>query len=213
MEYVPARRKKRRPWLLLAAAVLLLGFFCTAQAVRSTVQSAVVYRGRIALTQILQESVLSCLPENDSFESFVKVRTDGQSRVTAVETNSVALSRLQAELTHEVNDRLQNREPCFVRLPAGTFTGSYFLTGRGPLVSFRVIPASGVDTELRHRFESAGVNQTRHSIVLELSVDGLALLPGTRSPFEVRTQIVLAETVIVGVTPDVYANFAAGRIS
>ena len=212
MEYYLSCRRKR-PRFFLIAALFLTGILFALSSVRSTVQSAVLYRGRIALTQLLQESVLSALTPEISYSDFVKVQTDSAQRVTAVETNSVLLSRLQAQLTKEVNERLSEREACVVRLPLGTFTGSYFLAGKGPSLSFRVIPASGVTTRLCHSFESAGINQTRHSILLELSVDGLALLPGAGKPFSVETTVVLADTVIVGVTPQVYANFAAEGFS
>jgi sporulation protein YunB len=212
VEYYPARRthRKRTAVLLLLIGMLVLGAIRVTASVRSTVQSVAVYQGRVALTALLQEAVLLELPQES--EGFVTIYTDDAGNVTAVETDTMALSRLQASLTRAVNERLSVNRECPIRLPLGTLTGSYLLMGRGPVIEFSASPVSAVTTELCHRFESAGINQTRHSVVLELSVDGVALLPGAQSAFSVTTQVILTETVVVGVTPERYALLAAGEV-
>ena len=48
----------------------------------------------------------------------------------------------------------------------------------------------------------AGINQTRHQILLDVTVAVEILLPGSTLNTEIGAQIPVAETVIVGTVPD-----------
>ncbi len=68
-----------------------------------------------------------------------------------------------------------------------------------------------VQTEFINKFYEEGINQTRHSIVLEVSAVIDLYVPGSREmETTVTTQVVVAETVIVGQVPNVYADIGQG---
>ena len=59
----------------------------------------------------------------------------------------------------------------------------------------------------RNSFSSAGINQTRHQILLQMDVSVSILLPGFRTSTKVSNEITVAESVIVGAVPQTYTYF------
>ena len=53
-------------------------------------------------------------------------------------------------------------------------------------------------------FQQAGINQTLHQLTMEVSVDVAVLVLGDTSGFTVTSEVVVAETVIVGDVPDTF---------
>ena len=72
------------------------------------------------------------------------------------------------------------------------------------------MPAGYVRSSLSHRFDAAGINQTRHQIMLRLDASIIAVLPGYTTSTEVSTDFLLAETVIVGTSPDSFTQVLTG---
>ena len=58
-----------------------------------------------------------------------------------------------------------------------------------------------------NEFVSAGLNQTKHNIVLHIDVYVSILLPGFTTATKVSNSFTVAETVIVGSVPDTYTSF------
>ena len=61
--------------------------------------------------------------------------------------------------------------------------------------------------EFRNQFETGGINQTRHQIILEVNVSVSILLPGFTTATTVSNAVTVAETVIVGSVPESYTYF------
>ena len=81
-------------------------------------------------------------------------------------------------------------------------------SGRGPGIPLMVLSISTSDASFRNAFTSAGINQTRHRIILDVDVHVSILLPGLTTYTKVSNEISVAETVIVGGVPDTYTYFS-----
>ena len=53
-------------------------------------------------------------------------------------------------------------------------------------------------------FESVGINQTKHSIYLNVIADISIVMPSKTENFAVKTDVLVGEWVIVGTVPDTY---------
>ena len=93
-------------------------------------------------------------------------------------------------------------------IPVGTLTGSTLLAGRGPCIRVRMQAVGSADASLRNAFSAAGINQTRHQILLHVDVYTGILLPGFTASTKVSNEIAVAETVIVGSVPETYTYFS-----
>ena len=60
------------------------------------------------------------------------------------------------------------------------------------------------DATFSSHFSQAGINQTLHKLTMEVSVDVAVLVLGRTESFTVTSEVVVAETVIVGAVPETY---------
>ena len=90
--------------------------------------------------------------------------------------------------------------------------GGTVFSGRGPGIPVRIVSVSNVTADFTNEFSSAGINQTRHQIILNIKVDIDMLIPGGTLQDTVTTSMVIAETVIVGTVPGTYADMSGQSI-
>jgi hypothetical protein len=62
--------------------------------------------------------------------------------------------------------------------------------------------------KFENQFQSAGINQTNHQIILKVDVKVSILLPGYTTATTVSTAVTVAETVVVGAVPETYTYFS-----
>ena len=67
-----------------------------------------------------------------------------------------------------------------------------------------MLSAGAAGAVYRNEFTAAGVNQTLHRVLLEVSVTVRILLPGRILEASVTSPVCIAETVIVGQVPGTY---------
>ena len=67
-----------------------------------------------------------------------------------------------------------------------------------------MIPLGSANADFVSVFTNAGINQTRHQVVIEAEVELSVLAPGSETTLTVGSQISVAETVLIGNVPDSY---------
>ncbi len=142
-----------------------------------------------------------------SYDDLITLEKDAEGRVTALKTNMAAVNRLKADITNKVIERIAQGETADLGIPLGSVLSSGFFSGRGPVIPVRIISVSSANAELENIFTSAGINQTRHQIVMSVSVYISVLLPGYTTGTEVKSDVSIAETVLIGSVPESYAYF------
>ncbi|MBQ8610944.1 MAG: sporulation protein YunB [Oscillospiraceae bacterium] len=147
-----------------------------------------------------------------SYQQLAKVVRDSSGAVTSVEVDPAAVNDVSARLTLAANAALERMSLKKVRVPLGTVLGSNFLAGRGPLIGFYIQPASYVESSFLSSLEGAGFNQTMHNLVLRMTVVVETFSAGYHTSQTVISDMILAQTVIVGEVPDFYAGTAAGTV-
>lgn len=204
------RRRFRRRCLLLALA--LLGALLAADAkLRPAVTAAAGSQANLYATRAIQEAVYREVEQlRPEYGDLVRLTYSDQGTVTSLQTDMLAMSKLQSAVTASVIDSILQFSSQTITLPAGTLTGNPFLSGRGPAVEVRLIPAGFVQTRLKNVFDEAGINQTRHQILLNVRLEIQAVLPGYAIGSQVDTDVCLAETVIVGLVPGAYTWVSDG---
>ena len=152
---------------------------------------------------------------NDAVESgridyaqLVDFDKDAEGHVTALRSNMAAFNRLQASIADDILQRMAEVSSTDLAIPIGTLTGSPLLAGRGPCLRVRMQSVGTATARFDNQFSSAGINQTRHRILLDVDVHVSILLPGLTTYTKVSNEISVAETVIVGGVPDTYTYFS-----
>ena len=139
-------------------------------------------------------------------ESLVELERDEHGAVTAVTANAPAINALAAEVLYRAVAATE-REAITVEIPIMNLLGSALFMNHGPSLSVDVTMLSTSTAGFRSEMTSAGINQTRHQIFLELDVQLSFLMPWRGMDTSVKTEILVSETVIVGQVPGSYMNW------
>ncbi len=97
-----------------------------------------------------------------------------------------------------------------VRIPAGNLTGISLLMGRGPKIPVEIITLTSSSIGFQNSIVTAGINQTKHQITLQVNVDIDVLVPWGSKSTHVSTDVLIADTVIVGQVPGTYLSMENG---
>ena len=198
---------------LLCAALLLSGVLLLVDIrVRPIIEKTAVYQSKVLATRIINETVYSELEdESIDYRDLVTIIYSSDNTISSIESNMVNINRIKARITKSVNDELSCLDEHDLSISLGTISGFEVFYNQGPLIPIRVRPEGYVEATLISSFESAGINQTLHRIIVEIKTDISAIIPGYTSSATVETQFVMAETVIVGTVPSTYTHVITGN--
>jgi len=93
-----------------------------------------------------------------------------------------------------------------LEIPLGTLTGELLFSALGPSVRVRVQSIGHVSAAYQNEFTSVGINQTKHSVYLEMTIMINLLIPGDIITVQSVERVCIAETIIIGDVPDTYLN-------
>lgn len=197
---------------LIAFALLIIGILILIDMrVRPIIEKTTIYQSKILATRIINDAVYNELANEDfGYSELVTVVYNDNGAITSIESNMVNINRLKAKITKSVNDELEYLDSQDLSISLGTISGFSSFYNQGPLIPVTVRPEGYAETSLISAFESAGINQTLHRILVEINVDISAIIPGYTASAVVETQFIVAETVIVGSVPDSYTHVITG---
>lgn len=205
-----SNRQRWAIWLTLTGIALLALLILLLTHLRPVLTSMASARVSNSVNRIVAAAVEEAIQRGDiNYEAFVTFEKDATGRVTALRSNVAEVNRMQSAISEEILRRLSEVSTSELRIPIGTLTGSALLSGRGPYITVRMQAVGSASAVFRNEFSAAGINQTRHQILLEVDVYMSILLPGIRTSTTVANEIAVAETVIVGSVPESYTYFSA----
>ena len=159
-------------------------------------------------TQVLADSVGEVLSRHPyQYSDFATLLYDDSGNVTAVETMTEQVNRLQSAMLQSVQEHLTRCRDAELTVSLGTATGVWLFAGKGPEISVRLMPIGTASVKLVSELASAGINQTCHTIRAEVTAEMQAAIPFSRTTAEVTYTCLLSETVIVGTVPESYLEF------
>lgn len=197
---------------LIAAAMILIGIaFIADLSFRPIIETVNAYECHAAVNDMINRSVSAELERDGAdYSTLVNITRDEGGAVCSVETNAVNINRLKTNIADRVERELSRMSDLDIMIPIGTLTGISLLHGRGFSIGMTVSPVGYANTAIISEFTEAGLNQTRHRIIIEIGVVADAVIPGFSTRVPVTTAIVAAETIIVGKVPDAYTHVVAG---
>ena len=196
---VHKRSFKNRISYIIFAVVIILALLTTvffAQLSRH-ISEISEFESKQAALDVINAAIsreLEKLPQS----SYIKIsETDG--RITSINSD-----------TNAVNESLSQLEGTKLSVPIGTLSGINILTGRGFDIPLRLHQIGAAKTELKSNLTEAGINQTKYSLYLTVTIEMTAILPAHSTDIVVSYDYPVSETVIVGEIPDMYLGKGKG---
>lgn len=138
-----------------------------------------------------------------SYSELVSVAYNSGGAITGISTDIVKMNLFKSRVANAVNAEFEKNSSVSIPVSLGTASGIVLLSGIGPHVNIDVGFSSSTHTDFENVFESAGINQTQHSVMLNVETTVMLSLAGRRIPKTVETSFCVAQTVIVGSVPEV----------
>ncbi len=210
MEIRRRRRVKRRMigGLVLLAGLLLAGFILYQKKVNPMLEGMARAMVDNVASNTINEAIDAQIADgNIDYNRLVLFEKDLNGRITAIKTNMTEVNRLKTQILDILNDTLLEISTDKLSIPIGNLILPELFSGRGPGIPLMVLSISTSDASFRNAFTSAGINQTCHQIILIVEVAMTVLLPTETINVAVTSEMVVAETIIVGDVPTTYATF------
>ena len=139
---------------------------------------------------------------NVHYDRIVYFEKDLDGRITALKTNMSEINRLKTDILNLINDEILALDTSDITIPIGSLVLPEIFSGRGAGIPIQILSIRNSDASFKSSFSQAGINQTIHQLTMCVSVDVSVLVLGKAESFTVSSQVVVAETIIVGQVPD-----------
>ncbi len=167
-------------------------------------QSSVAQQAGQVSVQAVNQAVQKVLEANPLSADYLEVKRDSNGEIQSIDTDTQTISQLKTKLNLQIQQSLGSLDRCSLGIPLGTLIGGNLFRGLGPNVYLRFTVASNAYCDMVSKFDSAGVNQTRHVLSLVVSTEVYAMIPGFDTKTTTETTFPVAETIIVGKVPNLY---------
>lgn len=141
---------------------------------------------------------------NIQYDRMVYFEKDLDGRITALKTNMSEVNRLKTDILNLINDEILAMDSTDLGIPLGNLILPEFFSGKGPEIPIQIISIRNSDASFSNNFSEAGINQTLQQLTMHVQVDVTVLVLGETQSFTVSSEVVVAETIIVGQVPQTY---------
>ena len=201
------RIKKAFVCLILLSLVPGVLFFGLRSRYRSVIRELARTQVMNSTSDLTNDAIAKQIAEGTvAYDRMIYFEKDLDGRITALKTNMSEVNRLKTDILNIINDEMLALGTEDIGIPLGSLILPELLSGRGPAIPVRILPIRNSDGAFHSDFRNAGINQTLHQLVMEVSVDVSVLVLARTERFTVTSQVVVAETVIVGQVPQTYLH-------
>lgn len=214
LRFSPSRPKKKKSilfkivWFFIFLLIIgIILFFVINSRLKPIIISLGTANAKAIATRAIYDAVNTELEKDDiKYDDLITLEKNSENRITALKTNMVKMNKLKARLSVSILNKITSIEESTIRIPLGNIIDGVTLSGQGPKISLKIVPVGTVTADMVNIFQSAGINQTRHQILIQVKVIVGVIMPGYATSSEVSTAIPVAETVILGEVPTNYTN-------
>jgi len=153
-------------------------------------------------TEIINETALDIYSNQFDYSDMIIIEKDNDGNITMLRADTVKLNYLSSKLILASNDKFGKLQEMGLEVPLGYMTKNLVFYNLGPKVNIKMTQIGNITSSYESVFESAGINQTRHKIYLNVNMKMKIVVPLNSRDVEVACQIPVAETIIVGKIPN-----------
>ena len=200
------RRIRRILYFLLAAFLTVsLGFLMLRSRYRDVIRDLAQTQVKNTTSDLTNDAIAKQIAEGIiQYDRIVYFEKDLDGRITALKTNMSEVNRLKTDILNLINDEILALDTSDIGIPLGSLFLPELFSGKGPSIPVRILSIRNSDASFASSFSQAGINQTLHQVTMIVSVDVAVLVLGQTSSFTVNSEVVVAETVIVGDVPSTF---------
>lgn len=184
--------------ILIVFNILLYEFDKSVNSTIITIAEAEVKKKTV---YIINKSVLNEYNNGFNYDSVVKVEKDSEGNIIMLKANTLEMNKIACEVAVQAQNELEKEGNIDIEIPLVYAFKNNVFSNIGPSVSIKAEPIGNIEAKYSSQFESAGINQTRHKIYININTEVRIILPLSNDTINVNSQIPVAETIIIGKVP------------
>lgn len=197
------RRFFRR--VLILALILIVLFFILRVRYRDVIRELAETQVKNTTSDLTNDAIARQIAAGDiQYDRIVYFEKNLDGHITALKTNMTEVNRLKTDILNIINDEILALDTSDIGIPIGSLFLPEFFSGKGFTIPVHILSIRNSEAAFVSHFSQAGINQTLHKLTMEVSVDVAVLVLGETGSFTVNSEVVVAETVIVGEVPQTY---------
>ena len=197
--------RKLAIWRALILAGLCLAFLMLRSRYREVIRDLAQTQVKNTTSDLTNDAIAKQIAQGViRYDRIVFFEKDLDGRITALKTNMSEVNRLKTDILNLINDEILALDTSDIGIPLGSIFLPELLSGKGPAIPVHILAIRNSDAAFSSSFSQAGINQTLHRLNMNVSVDVAVLVLGQTSSFTVDSQVVVAETIIVGNVPSTF---------
>ena len=215
-DIIKGRRRFRRLYLNRKFKILLIVFifliifnilfFYYDKIVTSTILESSDAVARAKVTEIINGVILEEFSKDFNYNEIVNVEKDNQGTITMIKADTMKMNKIASEIALSSQKKISNDSGIVVDIPVSYILKSTILSFYGPKITIKMQPIGFIETKYTSDFESAGINQTRHKIYVQVKSNIRVFIPLKSKEIQVVNEVPVSETIIVGKVPSTAIN-------
>lgn len=192
-------------FLLILCVALGIAFLMLRSRYRNVVRELAETQVKNTTSDLTNDAIAKQIAKGEiRYDRIVYFEKDLNGRITALKTNMSEVNRLKTDILNIINDEILALDASDIGIPLGSLFLPEFFSGKGPAIPVHILSIRNSDAIFSSSFSQAGINQTLHKLVMVVNVDVAVLVLGETESFMVNSEVVVAETVIVGEVPTTF---------
>lgn len=191
--------------ILLLVVIATAGLLMFRSRYRNVIRELAETQVKNATSDLTNDAIAKQMADGViQYDRIVYFEKDLDGRITALKTNMSEINRLKTDILNIINDEILALDTSDIGIPLGSLILPELFSGKGPAIPVHILTIRNSDAAFSSNFTQAGINQTLHQLIMVVSVDVSVLALGQTASFTLESEVVVAETVIVGDVPSTF---------
>ena len=202
------RKRKITPIVAVLLIVPIGVLFIMAEIRISNVRKELIsYAARNAASAATTAGVENSLDTDKvRYADLIKFGRDQSGNIVSVTTDAYYLNKIGNNIGDEIDKHINQMKSYIIKIPFSVLFSEQLVNGRGPKMPLVFVMTGITTTDFENEFTAAGVNQTHHRIMMSITVNTYVIHSGNVTVVPYKTNVCIAESIVVGITPQTFAE-------
>jgi sporulation protein YunB len=197
--------------VIVPILALLMLFIVVEKNLRDTIFTVAGAKATQAATEAINQAIAEKVVGSVDYRELIHIVQDNNGRIVLMQANTLKLNKIASDTTLAVQQKLRELGNEKFNIPLGQALGSKLLASYGPLIKVVIVPIGTVQVKVSDDFDEAGINQTKHRLLLNVETKVRVVVPLTSTEATVKNQVPITETVLIGEIPQTYIKLNLGE--
>lgn len=199
-------KRRRRKLAALLFLLLLVGNVVLLQVriaplIRRMAENQVVNAASDAIFRAVTRQLQS---GSVDYGKIIGLQKDETGKISALTTDMEQIARLKSEILRYLDEELAAMDDETLSVPVGNLLFPTFFAGRGFSIPVRILALNSTNANFYSSISSLGINQSVQQIRITFTVSLSFLTPVGISDADVTSDVLAAQTILLGDVPESY---------